>query len=62
MTGVLQTHARKTDIPIDRLSFKFKVMNPNRDAIMHAPAVKKKQIESNLLGWCLYLWPLPRRW
>ena len=27
LTGVLQNHARKTAIPIDNLSFKFKVID-----------------------------------
>jgi dynein heavy chain len=39
ITGVLQTHARKYKIPIDKLFFKFKVMNPSKDTLNNPPKV-----------------------
>jgi dynein heavy chain len=44
MTGVLQTHARKYKIAIDKLSFKFKIMTLNKDAITMAPPVSLSSI------------------
>jgi dynein heavy chain len=40
MTGVLQTHARKYKIAIDKLSFKFKIMTLSKETITLAPVVK----------------------
>ena len=41
ITGVLQTHARKYKIPIDKLTFKFKVLNnQTMDKITGPPKVK----------------------
>mmetsp|Transcript_11130 Transcript_11130/g.16401 ORF Transcript_11130/g.16401 Transcript_11130/m.16401 type:complete len:2518 (+) Transcript_11130:122-7675(+) len=37
MTGVLQTHARKYQIPIDTLSFSFKVLKESEDQITDSP-------------------------
>jgi dynein heavy chain len=37
MTGVLQTHARKTNIPIDVLQFQFKILD-----------IEKEQVTANL--------------
>ncbi len=41
MTGVLQTHARKYKIAIDRLSFKFKVLNSNIQLTQPPPVISK---------------------
>ena len=38
MTGVLQTHSRKYKTAVDKLSFKFKILNPNKD-LMNSPPV-----------------------
>jgi dynein heavy chain len=37
LTGVLQTHARLYKIPIDTLSFKFKVMTIEKEKLTNAP-------------------------
>ncbi|KAL4470156.1 hypothetical protein ABPG72_009081 [Tetrahymena utriculariae] len=37
LTGVLQTHSRKYKIPIDSLSFKYKIMNIDYDKILAGP-------------------------
>ena len=39
LTGVLQTHARQYKIPIDTLSFKFKVMPIEKDKLVGSPEV-----------------------
>lgn len=40
ITGVLQTHARRYKIPIDKLSFKFKVLNNQQfEKISNPPKV-----------------------
>lgn len=41
LTGVLQAHSRQYKIPIDTLSFKFKVLAvDNKDKLAAAPEVK----------------------
>ena len=37
LTGVLQTHARQYKIPIDTLSFKFKVLGLEKEKLLAAP-------------------------
>ncbi len=39
LTGVLQTHARQYKIPIDTLSFKFKVLAIEKEKLTGAPEV-----------------------
>lgn len=39
LTGVLQTHARLYKIPIDTLSFKFKVLAIEKDKLQASPEV-----------------------
>lgn len=39
LTGVLQTHSRQYKIPIDTLSFKFKVLGIEKDKLTTAPEV-----------------------
>lgn len=39
LTGVLQTHARQYKIPIDTLSFKFKVLALEKEKLTNAPEV-----------------------
>ena len=39
LTGVLQTHARQYKIPIDTLSFKFKVLAMEKEKLMASPEV-----------------------
>lgn len=39
LTGVLQTHARQYKIPIDTLSFKFKVLAIEKEKLTNAPEV-----------------------
>ena len=39
MTGVLQTHSRKYKTAVDKLSFKFKILNPNKDLMSSPPVV-----------------------
>lgn len=39
LTGVLQTHARQYKIPIDSLSFKFKVLALEKDKLQSSPEV-----------------------
>ena len=39
LTGVLQSHARQYKIPIDTLSFKFKVLGLEKDKLLGAPEV-----------------------
>lgn len=40
LTGVLQTHARQYKIPIDTLSFKFKVMAVEKEKLTAPPEVQ----------------------
>ena len=40
LTGVLQTHARQYKIPIDTLSFKFKVMAIEKEKLTAPPEVQ----------------------
>lgn len=40
LTGVLQTHARQYKIPIDTLSFKFKVLAIEKEKLTNAPEVR----------------------
>ncbi len=42
ITGVLQTHARKYKIPIDKLSFKFRVLHATKDNPANPPKVYSK--------------------
>lgn len=37
LTGVLQTHSRQYKIPIDTLSFKFKVLSIEKDKLNAGP-------------------------
>lgn len=39
LTGVLQTHSRQYKIPIDTLSFKFKVLAIEKDKLTAGPEV-----------------------
>jgi dynein heavy chain len=39
LTGVLQTHSRQYKIPIDTLSFKFKVLAGDKDKLTASPEV-----------------------
>jgi dynein heavy chain len=39
LTGVLQTHSRQYKIPIDTLSFKFKVLASDKDKLTASPEV-----------------------
>ena len=39
ITGILQTHSRKYKIPIDCLSFKFKVLELNKEKVINPPKV-----------------------
>ena len=39
LTGVLQTHSRQYKIPIDTLSFKFKVLQIEKDKLTTGPEV-----------------------
>ena len=41
MTGLLQTHARKYDLPIDHLSFKFTVKPEYRDQATYQDNLEK---------------------
>ena len=40
LTGVLQTHSRLYKIPIDTLSFKFRVLGVDKDKLTAGPQVK----------------------
>lgn len=50
LTGVLQTHSRQYKIPIDTLSFKFKVLGIDKDKLTAGPEV----IFYLYLEWCVY--------
>ncbi len=53
LTGVLQAHSRLYKIPIDTLSFKFKVLNiESKDKLTAPPEVTFLFI----LEWCLCRW------
>ena len=41
LTGVLQTHSRKYKIPINKLNFKFKVLDLELDRVREEPKVIK---------------------
>lgn len=41
LTGTLQVHARKYDLPIDELSFEFHVLDVFRDQAAYNEAAKK---------------------
>ena len=40
MTGVLQTHARKYKIAIDKLTFSFKILEGDKDQVSYRPSVR----------------------
>lgn len=50
LTGVLQTHSRQYKIPIDTLSFKFKVLGIDKDKLTAGPEVNFYLC----LEWCIY--------
>ncbi len=62
LTGTLQVHARKYDLPIDELSFEFTVLQNYRDQSKYNEAVKRleygqqleedKQVISRLVDIC----------
>lgn len=41
ITGVLQTHARKYEIAIDKLSFAFRILDHFENQIQNPPAVRE---------------------
>jgi len=62
ITGVLQTHARKYEIAIDKLSFSFRVLDFEKDQLQSRPAVISHLFLADILiGWCLRLWIVLRR-
>ncbi len=41
LTGVLQVHARKYDLPIDELSFHFTILSYERDHVLYNEQAKR---------------------
>ena len=48
LTGTLQVHARKYDLPIDELSFEFRVLNNYRDQEKYNEKVKSLEYGQQL--------------
>jgi dynein heavy chain len=48
LTGTLQVHARKYDLPIDELSFEFRVLQNYRDQEKYNDAVKRLEYGQQL--------------
>ena len=55
MTGVLQTHARRDKIPIDKLNFSFKVLDVEKGQVS-VPPVVTNFYQLKKLGWRVYQW------
>ena len=58
LTGVLQTHSRRYKIPINKLNFKFKILEIEVDRIKEEPKVF---LRYKLIGWSLCLRIIFRR-
>jgi len=53
LTGVLQTHSRKYKIPINKLNFKFKVLDLELDRVREEPKVYKLIIHIRMESMCM---------
>lgn len=57
LTGVLQTHARKYRIPIDKLQYSFKILETDEKGLSSRPIVPPPFLI--ILGRSIHLWHLP---